>query len=73
VRFSSETGTLEEVLLLGASIGGRSFSLDGQEIFHTASRTAYLFARRMGERLRVETDEEKYDVRLTMGDVEMTI
>jgi hypothetical protein len=72
-RFSSETGTLEELLLLGASIGGRSFSLDGQEIFHTASPTAYLFARRMGERLRVETDEEKYDVRLTMGDVEMTI
>ncbi|HEV7860135.1 MAG TPA: alginate lyase family protein, partial [Pyrinomonadaceae bacterium] len=70
-RFSSETGTLEELLLLGASVGGRSLSLDGQEIFHTASRTSYLFARRVGERLRVETDEEKYDVRLTMGDVEM--
>jgi hypothetical protein len=73
VRFSSETGTPEELLLLGLGVGGHSFSLDGQEIFHNASRTGYLYARRMGERLRVETEEETYEVRLTMGDVEMMI
>ena len=73
VRFSSETGTLEEVLLLGVGVGGGSLSLDGQAIFHAASRTGYLFARRVGEHLRVETDEGKYEVRLTMGDVEMMI
>jgi hypothetical protein len=68
-RFSIETGALEEVLLLG----GRSFSLDGQEIFRNSSQTEYMYARRAGARLRVETNEEKYEVRLTFDDVEMTI
>jgi hypothetical protein len=79
VRFSSETGELEELLLLGVGrgVGGgrerRSFYLDGQKIFDAASRTNYLYARRAGEDLRVETDEEKYDVKLTGRDVKMMI
>jgi hypothetical protein len=75
VRFSSETGALEELLLLGgvAGAGGHRFSLDGQEIFQTRSRTSYVCARREGEQLRVETDREKFEVRLTMGNLLMTI
>lgn len=52
--------TLEELVL----IGGRRFSLDGQEIVWLTERAAYVVARRDGERLLLDIDGRKETVHL---------
>ncbi len=50
-RFSSDTGTLEQLVL----IGGSQFSINGCEIMNAKDRIEYAVARRVGQELMVET------------------
>jgi hypothetical protein len=54
-RFAPDGGQLEELLL----IGGRRFFLDGRAIFESAQPKGYVFARRVGDELLLETDAKE--------------
>jgi hypothetical protein len=51
-RFTNDGARVEELLL----IGGSRFFLDGLAIFESARATGYVFARRTGDELLLETD-----------------
>ncbi|HEV7374467.1 MAG TPA: alginate lyase family protein [Pyrinomonadaceae bacterium] len=65
VRFAEDGARVEELLL----IGGSRFLLDGLAIFDSARPTGYIFARRAGEELLLETDEKEVS-RLPLPDGE---
>jgi hypothetical protein len=66
VRFAEDKGQLEELLLIG---GGSRFFLDGRAIFESAKRAGYVFARRAGDELLLETDAKEI-TRLPLPDGE---
>lgn len=58
-------GTRPDELVL---IGGRRFLLDGHEIFNLPERTEYVYARRVGDELRVEMNGSVSHVRLPVDE-----
>jgi hypothetical protein len=65
-RFAKDGG-LEELVL----IGGRRFFLNGRALFESARPTGYVFARRTGDELLLETDAKETS-RLPLPDGEVS-
>lgn len=69
VRLGEGGAMLDELIL----IGGRRFIFDGQEIINAPERAEYVYARRVGDELRAEVNNQVLAVRLPLADYKFAI
>ncbi len=67
VRFASERAKTPEEMVL---IGGRTLELEGREVLSSGRRIDYLSVSNLGDQVRLETQEQVFNTRPAIGDLE---